>query len=224
MNTRAILTSTVVVLGLLASPASRMHAAPIGPEAQGMKMSGASAHAGPAAMALREAMRRLWSDHVIWTRDYIIAAVGDRPDAPSAANRLLKNQDDIGAAVAGYYGKAAGDKLTALLKEHIMIAVDLIKAAKAHDDAKYKESDAKWQQNGDAIATFLSGANPNWPKATLAAMMKTHLSTTTAEVVARLNGKWDDDVAAFDAVYAHILQMADALSDGIIKQFPAKFQ
>jgi hypothetical protein len=41
--------------------------------------------------------------------------------------------------------------------------------------------------------------------------------------VARLNGKWDDDVVAFDAVYTHILHMADALSDGIIKQFPAKF-
>ncbi len=71
---------------------------------------------------------------------------------------------------------------------------------------------------------LLSGANPNWPKSTLADMMKMHLSTTTAEVVARLNGKWDDDIAAFDAVYAHILKMADALSDGIIKQFPAKFQ
>jgi hypothetical protein len=53
--------------------------------------------------------------------------------------------------------------------------------------------------------------------------MTSHLDTTTAEVVARLHGKWDDDVAAFDAVYAHILKMADALSDGIIKQFPEKF-
>jgi hypothetical protein len=168
-------------------------------------------------------MRKLWTDHVIWTRDYIVAAVGDSPDQQSAAGRLLKNQEDIGAAVAGYYGKATGDRLTALLKQHIMIAVDLIKAAKAHDDAKYKDTDARWQQNGDEIATFLSGANPNWPKATLAAMMKSHLDTTTAEVVARLHGKWDDDVAAFDAVYAHILKMADALSDGIIKQFPEKF-
>jgi hypothetical protein len=224
MNPRATVTSAVVVLGLLAAPLSRLQAAPAGPQAQGMKMAGAPAHAGPAATALRETMRKLWSDHVIWTRDYIIAAAGDRPDAQSAATRLLKNQEDIGAAVAGYYGKAAGDRLTALLKEHIMIAVDLIKAAKAHDDAKYKETDTKWQQNGDAIASFLSGANPNWPKATLADMMKTHLSTTTAEVVARLNSKWDDDVAAFDAVYAHILKMSDALSDGIIKQFPAKFQ
>src|SRR5262252_6162027 len=62
-------------------------------------------------------MRKLWSDHVIWTRDYIVAAVGDRPDAQAAANRLMKNQDDIGAAAASFYGKAAGDELTRLLKE-----------------------------------------------------------------------------------------------------------
>lgn len=193
----------------------------------GHAMVGASAQTaipGGTAFALRQDMRALWSDHVYWTREYIVAAVADQPDQAAAANRLLKNQEQIGAAVATYYGRPAGDQLTALLKEHIMIAVDLIKAAKAHDTATYQETDRKWQQNADEIAGFLSAANPNWPKAVLVQMMKTHLSTTTAEVVARLNAKWDDDVAAFDEVYMHILKMADALSDGIIKQFPAKFQ
>src|SRR5262249_33092120 len=91
------------------------------------------------------------------------------------------------------------------LKDHITIAVNLIKAAKAKDDAALKEQDRKWHQNAEDIATFLSGANRNWPKATLVEMMNTHLSTTTNEVVARLNQKWDDDVRAFDAVYDHIL-------------------
>jgi hypothetical protein len=30
-------------------------------------------------------------------------------------------------------------------------------------------------------------------------------------------------VRAYDAVYDHILHMSDALSDGIVKQFPEKF-
>lgn len=184
------------------------------------------AHGGAAvssATALRQDMRKLWTDHVIWTRDYIIAAVGDQPDASAAATRLMKNQDDIGAAVASYYGKPAGDKLTALLKEHITIAVDIIKFAKAADRASQQQADAKWKQNAEDIADFLAKANPNWPRATLVDMMNRHLSTTTDEVVARLTKNWDADVRAFDAVYSHILVMADALSDGIIKQFPAKF-
>ena len=118
---------------------------------------------------------------------------------------------------------AAGDALTALLKEHITIAVDLIKAAKAGDKAGQQQADTKWKKNAGDIADFPSKANPNWPRATLADMMNRHLSTTTDEVVARLTKNWDADVKAFDAVYSHILMMSDALSDGIIKQFPAKF-
>jgi hypothetical protein len=177
----------------------------------------------PAAVALRQDMRKLWTDHVIWTRDYIVAAVADHPGAQAAAGRLMKNQEDIGAAVAKYYGKTAGDKLTALLKEHITIAVDIITFAKAGDKASQQQADSTWSRNGDEIAAFLSSANPNWPRAALADMMKQHLSTTTDEVVARLTKNWDADVRAFDGVYEHILAMSDALSDGIIKQFPETF-
>ena len=177
-----------------------------------------------AAADLKVAMRKLWTDHTVWTRDYIIAAVDDKPDAMAAANRLMKNQEDIGKAIAGYYGAAAGQQLTSLLKEHISIAVDLIKAAKAGNKTAQQQADDRWQKNAVDIATFLSKANSNWPKDTLVDMMKKHLSTTTAEVTARLTHDWEGDVRAYDAVYDHILMMADALSDGIIKQFPEKFK
>jgi hypothetical protein len=180
------------------------------------------AMSGPAVM-LRQDMRKLWMDHILWTRSYIVAAVGDQPDQQAAAARLMKNQEDIGKAVAAYYGAAAGDKLTALLKEHITIAVDIIKFAKAGDKASQQQADAKWQRNAEDIADFLSKANPHWPRAALVDLMKMHLSTTTDEVVARLTKNWEADVRAFDAVHTHILKMSDALTDGIIKQFPAKF-
>jgi hypothetical protein len=176
-----------------------------------------------AELTLRQDMRKLWTDHTVWTRDYIIASVDGKPDAQAAATRLLKNQDDIGNAVAAYYGKDAGDKLTALLKQHINIAVDLINAAKVNDQVKFNDANAKWKANGQEIADFLASANPNWPQATMRDMMAKHLATTTDEVTARLNKKYDDDVRAYDAVYDHILMMSDALSDGIIKQFPDKF-
>ncbi len=170
---------------------------------------------------LHSDMRKLWTDHVIWTREYIVAAIDGAPDTGAAATRLLKNQDDIGNAIAAYYGRPAGDKLAALLKHHILVAVDLVKAAKEGRQADFAAFDARWKQNAEEIATFLSQANPNWPKAALSDMMAMHLATTTQEVVARLNKKWDEDVAAFDEVYAHILKMSDALADGIVKQFAA---
>ena len=201
--------ATMLILG--------MHQVPAGVAGQGQSAN------RPLSEKLHQDMRKLWSDHVIWTREYIVAAIGNQPDATAAANRLMKNQEDIGVAVATYYGKAAGDKLTGLFKEHISIAVDIIKFAKAGDKASQQQADAKWHQNGEAIADFLSKANPNWPRATLVQMMNMHLSTTTDEVVARLTRNWDADVRAFDAVYNHILVMSDALAEGIVKQFPEKF-
>ena len=211
-----LLASVVMVSSLFA--ASSAPAAP----AQAKHSKDVAKHAD-AASALKQDMRRLWTDHVVWTRDYIVAAVGDQPDATAAANRLMRNQEDIGNAVAKFYGAAAGQQLTTLLKQHISIAVDLIKAAKAGDKAGQQAADDKWQKNAIDIADFLAKANPNWPKATLVEMMKKHLSTTTDEVVARLTKNWDNDVTAFDAVYDHILHMSDALAEGIVKQFPEKF-
>ena len=202
----------ILAIGVLASTA--MAAA---------QRSAQPAGRGSAAATLRQDMRKLWTDHVVWTRNYIVAAVGNQPDAQAAANRLMKNQEDIGNAVGSIYGAAAGQQLTTLLKDHIAIAVDLIKAAKAGDKGGQQKADAKWQQNATDIADFLSKANPNWPRATLVDLMKGHLSTTTQEVVARLNKDWEGDVRAYDEVYRHILMMADALTDGIVKQFPDKF-
>jgi hypothetical protein len=171
-----------------------------------------------------DAMRNLWIDHVAWTRMYIISAVAGLPDTNVAAQRLLDNQRDIGNAVAQFYGKDAGDKLTALLRDHILIAADLVTASKAGDQAKAADAKKRWYANANDIAAFLHTANPkNWPEATLQSMMKGHLDQTLDEATHRLQGKFDQDVKDYDAIVHHILMMADALSSGIEAQFPAKF-
>lgn len=172
---------------------------------------------------VRLALRRLWSDHVIWTRQYIVAAVAGTPDTDAAAGRLLKNQEDIGAAIAGFYGQAAGDTLTAMLKEHILIAVDLVAAAKAGDQAAFATHDARWTANIGEIATFLAGANPNWPKQDVLDLLALHLKLTKDETVARISGDWAADVEAFDDILTEIMVVADTLSDGLAAQFPDRF-
>ena len=183
-----------------------------------------AAAAPPNKADFRADMRKLWEDHVTWTRVYIIDALGDLPSKPATTERLLKNQSDIGGAIASFYGEPAGTRLTALLKEHILIAAEVIDAAKAGQAAKKDDAAKRWGANADEIATFLSGANPkNWPAADMKKHMRDHLDLTTAEVVARLNKDWKADVAAYDKVHEQILHMADMLSSGIISQHPDKF-
>lgn len=193
----------------------------------------AQAHGEPAAangsvtsseFALRQGMRSLWEDHVSWTRLAIISLTTDSPDTKATVGRLLRNQSDIGNAIKPYYGAKAGNELTRLLREHIVVAADLIAAAKAGDNTKLATEQAAWQRNADAMAGFLNKANPGaWKLGEMKAMLRTHLALTTQEVIARLQGKWNADVRAYDAIVKQALGMADMLSEGIIDQFPARF-
>jgi hypothetical protein len=169
-----------------------------------------------------DAMRQLWEDHIIWTREFIVSFAADGADLSVVTDRLLRNQDDIGDAIKPFYGDAAGEQLSALLREHILGAAALLNAAKNGGDVQ-AASDA-WYANGDEIAEFLAAANPrSWPVEEMKAMMKDHLDLTLSEGVNRLNGNFAADIDAYDQIHTQILHMADMLSDGIIAQFPASF-
>ena len=173
--------------------------------------------------SLTRAMERLWTDHVIWTRQYVIAAVDDRPEVEMAATRLLKNQEDIGEAIVPFYGEDAGARLTELLKQHILIAVDLVASAKAGNDKDFATHDQRWTQNAAEIASFLASANSHWPEKVVVDLLSLHLSLTKDEAVARLQKDYQKDAEIFDQILTEILTLADALSEGIVKQFPEKF-
>lgn len=130
------------------------------------------------AIDLRMDMRKLWEDHITWTRNYIISAVANLEDAGKVAERLLKNQDDIGDAIKPFYGNEAGEKLAALLKDHILVAVEVVKTAKAGNAEELANANKKWYANADEIAVYLNGANPKWPKKGLENMLNKHLEYT----------------------------------------------
>jgi hypothetical protein len=175
--------------------------------------------------ALRQDMRKLWEDHVTWTRLAVISLTSDSPDTEATIGRLLRNQTDIGNAIKPYYGAAAGMQLTRLLREHILIAADLIAVARKGDQEGIASEQARWTANADEIATLLSGANPrSWKLGATKAMMHDHLRLTTNEVVARLQRNWAADVRAYDRIHLQALHMADMLSAGLVKQFPARFR
>ncbi len=176
-------------------------------------------------VAFRNDMRKLWEDHVTWTRLFIVSAAADLPDAGPTAGRLLQNQTDIGNAIKPFYGDAAGEQLTALLRDHILIAADVVAAAKAGDTAAFAAAKGRWYANADDIAAFLASANPqHWPLDSTRAMMHEHLDLTLQEASARLAGDWSADIAAYDQIHLQALHMADMLSDGIIGQFPKAFK
>jgi hypothetical protein len=174
--------------------------------------------------AFHDQMRKLWEDHVTWTRLAIVTFADGSAGFDATAARLLRNQQDIGDAIKPFYGDAAGDRLAALLRDHITIAVELLQAAKAGDDANVADASARWYANADDIADFLSAANPRfWPRDVMRSAMKTHLDQTLAEAQHELSGDYAASVQDYESIHAHILAMADLLSDGIVRSFPNRF-
>jgi len=228
MNTRTyrpIPLALAMVISLFGALAALALAGGHDAAAHGDADHAAAASISPKELALRQDMRKLWEDHVTWTRLAVISLTTDAPDTKATVGRLLRNQTDIGNAIKPFYGAAAGKQLTALLREHILIAADLIAVARKGDQAGVASEQARWTANADEIATFLSKANPrSWPPGAMRSMMRSHLRLTTNEVVARLQRNWAADVRAYDRIHVQILHMADMLSDGLVEQFPARFR
>ena len=173
---------------------------------------------------LQMAKRRLWIDHVAWTRSFIISDIASLEDKDYVLERLLRNQDDIGNSIKPYYGEEAGNKLSSLLREHILIAGKVVDAAKSGSKSDFEKYNKSWYKNADDIADFLSSINPNYSNKTLKDMLHRHLQLLTDAVTARLNKDWKADIRAYDQGEDHIIRLADVLADGIIKQFPEKFK
>ncbi|RLV10379.1 hypothetical protein CTZ27_04005 [Streptomyces griseocarneus] len=176
------------------------------------------------SLQFHDRMRELWNDHITYTRLAIVAFAGNLPDFRPTEDRLLRNQTDLGDAFKPFFGNDAGDRLTALLRTHILTAVDILVAAKAGDGDKLTMAEQEWYANANDIADHLHTLNPGqWPDDALRAMMKDHLDLTLKEATDRLQGQYAQDIAEFDEVRGQILEMADALSNGIIRAFPGRF-
>ena len=259
-----------------------------------------SSSSATSRQAFHDRMRELWSDHIVYTRNFIVSAAAALPDTAEAAQRLLRNQDEIGEAVKPYYGDAAGSQLASLLRNHIQLAAKTLMAAKGTSTAMNNQSSSQYpntmrsdtissktdtssrmnntqypshpssstkvtdtakttpsttyntdgqqynqqtqvgqnqvdsvslnqaiaalKANGDSIADFLAKANPRgFNQGTLRSALQMHLTLLLKEATAQIKKDWSGSIAAFDESQRQAQQMADMLSDGIMKQFPSRF-
>ena len=172
--------------------------------------------------AFKKQVEHLWYQHVDYTRNAIISILGTLGDAAAVVERLMKNQTEIGMAVAPYYGAGAGEAVATLLKKHITLIEGVVKNIK---EAKSTvELEASLQENATDIATFLDSADPdNWPLAVVNDILKKHIECTLAQARSRAATDWAADFAAFDFCKTNIEMLAYAMANGIVDKFPEAF-
>lgn len=170
-------------------------------------------------ICLRDRFRLLWEQHVYWTRMTIISMVHDLPDAQATTNRLLRNPTDFARLFCCFYGTEVASEFERLLRDHLVIAAELVKAAKAGNSSAAASAEKRWYQNADEIVSFLNQINPYWDIECMKPMWYKHLELTKSEAVARLNKKYTKDIAIFNEIEKEALKMADFFSWGIAIQF-----
>jgi LysM repeat protein len=175
-------------------------------------------------LKLRQDLRKLWEEHVAWTRMAILSTAAGSPDLDPTAARLLRNADDMGAALKPLYGEGNGARFADLIREHLNIALRLVTAAKQGDNQAAREEERRWYANADQIAAFTNSINPNINEEAFRNMLYTHIALTKEQALAILGGDYEKGIALYDQIEDQALDMADAMADGIVRQFPTVFR
>lgn len=173
-------------------------------------------------LQISNTIRRLWIEHVLWTRFFIVSTAFDLPDLQAVTQRLLQNPDDFAKELRPLYGRQTAAQFKQLFTDHLLIAAELVNAAKAGDSAKVESQRRRWYANAEEIAGFLASINPFWNKRTWRSMLFEHLRMTENEAVFVLSGQYEESIREYDSIQAQALQMADVMTGGIIRQFRIK--
>ena len=171
---------------------------------------------------LMNRLRKLWSQHVMWTRSFIISTAAEAGDLEAVTRRLLRNPIDFEDLLRPFYGAGTADQFQQLFTQHLLIAADLVDAAKNNDEAAVQTARTAWYKNADDIAAFLGSINANWIAGKWRNMLYRHLDMTEQEATLRLQGRFADDVRLYDAIEEEALHMADYMSRGLIRQFSVR--
>ncbi|MFJ7950192.1 hypothetical protein ACIQZG_01560 [Lysinibacillus sp. NPDC096418] len=167
--------------------------------------------------------RLLWMEHVNWTRMTIISIVFGLPDLPFVQERLLRNATDLGNCLRPFYGDQIADRYAELIKEHLVLAAELVTAAVKGDAETAALKEKEWYRNADDISVFLSSINPCLRKEDVQKMFYTHLALTKDEAVTMIQKNYKRDIEIFDEIEAEALAMSDMIASAIVMQFYYRF-
>lgn len=169
-------------------------------------------------------LRDLWLGHILSIRNVAVATMDKNAAARSAAEAdVVANAQQIARTIEPFYGKPAADQLFTLLAGHyqgIREHLDATVAGSANQqDAAVKALTA----NAAEIATFLSSANPNLPKDTVMGLLMAHAAHHVTQFQQLKDGEYTREAETWKGMKQHIYVVADALTQALAAQFPAKF-
>ena len=173
----------------------------------------------PNRAAIFKIWRKLWEQHVMWTRSLIISKVDKLGDEAIVTARLLRNPSDMGNELKPFFRQSSIDIFVKLFTEHLVLAAKLVDAAIAGNSQLVDQIDREWFRNADEIAQLMHEFFPSESRDSWQMMMHEHLKLTKEEAVLRIGRKYSENVKIYDTIETQALEMADMIASGIIRGF-----
>lgn len=127
----------------------------------------------PQQLCLMNQLQQLWAQHVYWTRFFIISTAEDLGDLAPVTDRILQNPKDFAQLFAPIFGMNIANQFQELLTQHLLIAADLVNAAKNGEPEKAdiaRKNGIKTRMKSPVFSSpsNRAGAKPNGRKCCIA--------------------------------------------------------
>lgn len=163
-------------------------------------------------------MRDRWAEHTMWSRQYLVATLGNLPDRSAATDRLLTAQERLGSALVPCLGEVISARLVALLKERTLFTGYLLYALSVWDEAEAQRQREVLRAYAAAAAALLSTAAPAWPWRELTQGIERLDALMYQQADARRRAAWDEDAQACDEALAVAMMVADVLAAQVARR------
>jgi hypothetical protein len=165
-------------------------------------------------------LRDLWTGHIFWVRNVALATFNKNDAAAKAAeDQVVSNARSIAVAIEPFYGADAKDALFKLLAGHYGAVKDYLVATVADNASGQSKATEALTSNAEAIAAFLSKANPNLPKDTVNGLLLAHGSHHIQQIEELRDRKYAAEAKTWEEMKTHMYVIADAMADALAKQF-----
>lgn len=169
-------------------------------------------------MSWQENIRILWTDHLIWIRQFLISLMYRLRDLSYVTIRVMQNAIDFSKQLAPFYGLDNAKQYETLLAERVLLLAELASTIRINQDVTLQLQ--KLQTNADDIATLFSELNPYWSKEEWQKMLYTQYQLEEQLIRQIHLDKFSASIPIYDSIYQNALEMADYMINGITAQFP----
>lgn len=173
---------------------------------------------------LNNYLRFLWMQNAYWMRIAVQSKLFNLPDTEIISERLMQNPKDFEMALRTFYGDDNASELSNLMLDQLTIATDLVNAMMNADAEAQADAERRWNDNVEKMASFLNSLNSNWAEADLQNMLQSNLDLLKQLVSDMMARNFEASNATFANIERQAMELADMLTQEIVRQFPQYFR